>query len=444
MPSPQAMEPSFRLAMLAERIDAWFGLHYPPARWGDLLRAMNNAAAAFGAPSAEALVLRLLSGDPEPRHLEMLATHLTIGETYFFRERVGLEVIRDFLVPDWLARHRGDGRPLRIWCAGCSTGEEPYSLSMLLDGAANPVSGVECLATDINKDALDRARGGVFGDWSLRNTPSWLKSRYFQPLPDGRFALSPAIRGSVSFDILNLADGAGLERHGPAASFDIILCRNVLMYFSAERITQVCQLFHRALADKGWLLVGLTEAPNLSVPGLEPVQLGGITVFRKTCVGVLAEPLVPVGMPDLSDAPDSAPPPCSEAVDACEMARGFADQARWVEAREWCETALRNDKLNPVPHFLLAHVEEATHRPDMAIRSLRRALYLYPDFIAAQFAFGRIELALGKREAARRHFGRARDALAQMPPDEIVAETGGLTAGRLIQILCHIEDGVPA
>src|SRR5690606_353563 len=125
--------------------------------------------------------------------IEILARHLTIGETYFFRDQRHLEVLEEYVFPKLLRSCLADQRPLRIWSAGCCTGEEPYSIAMLLDRII-PQGGqwnATILASDINRSFLQKAAEGVYGEWSFRDTPAWARKQYFKRRKDGRFELLP-------------------------------------------------------------------------------------------------------------------------------------------------------------------------------------------------------------------------------------------------------------
>src|SRR6185369_3291595 len=132
---------------------------------------------------------RLVSGQLDKEQLETLAGHLTIGETYFFREQSSFDILENSILPDLIASRRGRGQRLRIWSAGCSTGEEAYSLAILLSRLIPDQREwqITILATDINSSALGKAVQGVYSDWSFRGVPQWIRQRYFKKTHDGRY-----------------------------------------------------------------------------------------------------------------------------------------------------------------------------------------------------------------------------------------------------------------
>ena len=224
-------------ALIAERL----GLDFPEQRDDDLERRFLRAyqAADSADPGRYVAVLAKLPGD-SPEWKDFVG-HFTVGETYFFRDRGCFEALEDVLAPLVERRRREGSRRLRIWSAGCSSGEEPYSVAMLLDRLLPDRAdwSITILATDLNPQTLSAARRGVYREWSLRETPDQLRRRYFATRGAGTFELDSDIRRMVTFAPLNLADGAYPSLATNTSAMDLILCRNVIMYFTraAQRET---------------------------------------------------------------------------------------------------------------------------------------------------------------------------------------------------------------
>src|SRR5713226_6708028 len=184
------------LSQLSEFVAAQMGLHFPRERWRDLERGIGSAAREFDFKDAQECLQWLISSPLTRSQIGILARHLTVGETYFFREKRSFEVLEEHVLPE-LFRARGDADlRLRVWSAGCCTGEEPYSIAMLLDRLIpNPEKwSVTILATDINPRFLRKAAEGVYREWSFRDTPAWVRGRYFKRRSDGRFEIKPHLR----------------------------------------------------------------------------------------------------------------------------------------------------------------------------------------------------------------------------------------------------------
>lgn len=450
-------------SMLADRM----GLHFPPQRWSDLERGIKACARELGAADAQGCAERLLTGPLTRPQIEVLARHLTIGETYFFREHNAFSALREQIFPELLRMHAVD-RQLRIWSAGCCTGEEPYSIAMLLDQLLPEPDrwNVTILATDINPVFLRKARGGLYGEWSFRTTPATMRERYFRRSREGRFQLVPAIRRRVTFSYLNLAEDVYPSLTTGTNAMDLILCRNVLMYFDTAQARKVVAGLARALVGTGWLIVSPVEASSRIFAGFTQAGTPWAALYRKSSgvappsrpempaltipQAVPAPPAPPGPLPPPEPAParsrravavgDSTPVPAETAAAA---ARRHANAGRLADAAQCCEAAIAADKTNPARYYLLASVRQELGQPAEAVQALQRALYLDPDFVLAHFALGTLRLAAGRRREALRHLENAAALLVKHPPGEALPESEGLTAGRLAEIVQALRLSVP-
>lgn len=238
------------------------------------------------APRLEALGLRdfgvyhrFLRFDPRgPEELETAIDLLVPHETYFFREPTQLEAFEAEVVPAIEARAARQRR-LTLWSAGCSTGEEPYTLAMLLvDRPSLAGWDLDVLGTDLSKKSLTQARHAEYGSTALRATSPERLAKHFDPLPAGRHRVKDAYRAPVRFGQLNLLDekaAALLPR------FDVIVCRNVLIYFDTATRRRVVDLFFERLLPGGFLLLGHSENLLSLSTRFEIVQLSGDLVYRR-------------------------------------------------------------------------------------------------------------------------------------------------------------------
>ncbi len=308
-----------QLFRLSEYVAGWLGLHFPKKRWGDLDRIICHAAQELEFETTDTCVEQILSGQLAREQEEILTAHLTIGETYFFREQKSFDILENSILPKLIASRRGRAQRLRIWSAGCSTGEEPYSLAILLSRLIPDLSEwqITILATDINSRSIGKAVQGVYSDWSFRGVPQWLRQKYFTRTPDGRYELPHAIRRMVTFSILNLADDSYPSLSTNTNAMDIIFCRNVLMYFEPKQHLQVIQNFQRSLLEGGWLVVSPCEtSPDYSAR-FEMVMFPGATFYKRNDEGAKAHAVPPpamVGVADVFVPPPSAAPPAPEPI----------------------------------------------------------------------------------------------------------------------------------
>jgi chemotaxis protein methyltransferase CheR len=485
-------ESTFR--RLSEWVSAHLGLYFPHERWADLQRGIRTAGREFGFDDPAACA-EWLTACPVPTRgqLDVLAAHLTVGETYFFREPRSFECLERRILPELaLDRRRVGRRYLRIWSAGCCTGEEPYSVAISLTRALPdlPDWDVTLLATDVNPRFLQRAAEGRYGNWSFRAAPGLVGERHFRRVPDGRVEVLPEVKRLVRFAQLNLAEEDAFP--SPASgtqAMDVILCRNVLMYLAPGHAGRVVGRLGRALAGGGWLIVGATEAALVATPEFASVSCPGAAVYRKR------------GQPTTADGGEAragageqrarpvqteasmevdAPPPrgitesgqtkevVARAAAACEaaryaeaaaalqplvsageapaealalMARARANQGALGEALGWCDRAVAADKTNPRFHYLRATVLQEQGRVDEAAGALRRAIYMEADFVMAHVALGHLALSGGRREEGQKHFGRARALLGGRAADAVVPQSDGLTAGRLTELIAPLARG---
>jgi chemotaxis protein methyltransferase CheR len=458
------------------------GLNFPPARRSDLQRCVTSAAVELGCSDAVACADWLLSASLTPKQLHILGSHLTVGETYFYRERSTFDALAQRILPELIERRRAGERRLRLWSAACSTGEEPYSLAILLRQLIPDWQDwqVTILATDISERSLQRAAAGVYGDWSFREAPPGFKDSYFTRTADGRFAIAAEIKKRVCFAPLNLAYDVYPSLATNTNAMDVILCRNVLMYFTAQHMGKVVERLRAALVDDGWLAVSPSECSHTLFSEYARVSFPGATLYRKCpferteprgaerpfCVSnetdpsimdamrplasAVAAPVAPVApvAPAAAVAPISVPIGALEASEAAAessepsqapavavLARALANQGKLADALACSKRWVAADKLDFAAHYLHATVLQELGEREVARRSLQQALYLEPNFALAHFALGTLARADACELQASKHFENALRLLGTHAPDDLLPESDGLTAGRLGEII---------
>ncbi len=192
---------------------------------------------------------------------------MTTNETFFFRDRLPFESFRDIIMPALLAARAREKR-IRIWCAAASTGQEPYSLAMALREMGATVAGfrIEIVATDLSGDVLARAKSGIYSQFEVqRGLPIQLLVKYFTQIGDG-WQIAPELRAMVQFRTLNL-----LNDFSPLGTFDVVFCRNVLIYFDQETKTGVFNRIAKQVADEGYLVLGAAETVVGLTEAFKPV-----------------------------------------------------------------------------------------------------------------------------------------------------------------------------
>ena len=457
--------PDVLLSSLSDFLAAQMGLHFPRERWGDLERAIAAAASEFGMADVASCINWLVSAPLTRNQVEVLASHLTVGETYFFREKRSFEVLETHVLPE-LLRARGEaGLCVRIWSAGCCTGEEPYSIAMLLDRLLPDAAqrNITILATDINPRFVRKAAEGIYGEWSFRETPPWIRERYFNRRKDGRFEIRPHIRNMVRFSYVNLAEDTYPSLWNNTNAMDVIFCRNVLMYFGAVQARQAVANLRRSLVDGGWLITSPAETSGVLFSAFTAVEFPGVFFYRRMAGGAPQIAVAGQRVPAFDVAPSNPPKAAphepvriqetepvaihgqkpDESETPRHRARTCANEGRLAEAIEWCEKAIASDKLDPASHYLLATIRQEQGYAHSAAQVLKRVLYLDPEFVLAYFALGNLCLSQGHPRDAERHFGNALALLRVRPHAEILPESDGLTAGRLFEIITSVLASLP-
>jgi len=462
------------------------GLIYRENKWRDLSTHLQTAIQNAGIDGWDSYYTQLRAASSETALWEDLVTRLTVGETYFFRNPAHFSALRMHILPSLIQRRRDDGqRLLRVWSAGCATGEEPYSLAILLRELIPDIDNwsIMILATDINRDALTQAAGGIYRERSFRaDTPEYIRSRYFHPNGKG-VELKPHIRQMVQFRYLNL-----VEDHFPSpASYtiglDLIVCRNVTIYFTQEVTQRVAKQFNDALKPGGWLVVGHSE-PQINFYddlGFETRNFEKAVVYQKKTEEEAQQtideappvwdykPVTPTKVSDgrlaptvntetneprltntvqevpapeteaSSDSPASPAPP--DAKSCFLRAKELADQMQWAEAHTWLGHALEQDPLLIEAYFMRALIYQHESDNSAALNALKRALYIDRNFVLGHFNTGMIHWQEGRTTAASRAWKVARALLQEMPPEEALPHGDGMLAGRLLSILNGYLEG---
>lgn len=241
----------------------------------------------LGSYAAYHLALRNdLSGDGE---LSRVVDQITTNETYFYRERRQLRALVDEIIPELLARKEGSGSPMvSIWSAGCSSGEEPYSIvTLAMEAGFEPGKDFRVYASDISRQMLQKARRGVYRPASFRETEPSLHKKYFTE-KDGLWKISDDVKRHVVFTHLNLLDR---DRIALLGTMDVILCRNVIIYFDLATKQRVMATFEEKLHPGGYLLLGHSESLINITGAFELRHLRNDLVYRRPELG--AEPSDP-------------------------------------------------------------------------------------------------------------------------------------------------------
>jgi chemotaxis protein methyltransferase CheR len=443
------------------------GLSYPQHKRNDLAHGLQMVLNATDHPDLAALYADAVGGGAA---WEAILAQMTIGETYFFRNKAQFDALRQHILPELIAR-RASAQSLRMWSAGCATGEEPYSLAMAI---AELLAGddrwhVTILATDINPIFLDRAGEGIYGEWSFRETAATHKRLFHQE--GNRWRIDPSIRRMVNFARLNLVDPCYPSLATGTYALDIILCRNVTIYFDIETTRQIVERFFDALAPGGWLIVGYAE-PQASIyrqfevhnfpdtvvyrkplstllsfprPQSDPMTVGATPSIPRASTPAIApnepasvsiSPSVPCPDQQAASEADRATAPEAAAIaEQLELGRQCADRGEWAAAESYCKRALTRAPLSIDAHYLLAQIHEHQGQLDAALAGYRRTVYLDHSFVVGMIGMGNVWRQMGQIANARRSYRNALQHLERLGSNTPVPSAGGATASTLAALV---------
>lgn len=274
---------STQFTKLAKIIYDRSGIHFPENKKYVLESRLSRRLQELEMENFETYISFLTMGPYQQEEFQEMFNKITINETSFFRNEPQLDVFEKQILPELLEARKNVKR-LRIWSAACSTGEEPYTLAMLVHrtlGLRIMDWRIEILGTDISEQALEVAQSGKYTDYALRSTSALMKQRYFKQ--EGAFwVLDPTIKSMVNVEVMNLKDRLAAKRHG---QWDVIFCRNVLIYFDQPMKEQVIHMFWDQLKTDGALFIGHSE----TLRGL-PVGFEQMPVPQGFCYSRLDDP----------------------------------------------------------------------------------------------------------------------------------------------------------
>lgn len=456
------------------------GLAFRPDQHQMTRQAIRSAVDALGLTDPHDFARRL---ERDARALDELIVKLTVSETYFFREPAQFDFLRREILPELWQRRRFERR-IRIWSAGCASGEEAYSLAILCtqEGLARQT---HILATDISPVALGKAREGVYGEWSLRGD-SAVAARAGLVADGERYHVDPQLRRLVQFEFLNLALDVYPSFVTGTVGLDLILCRNVLIYFNPETIRRVAQRLYDSLAPGGWLITGAGDPSLEQHADYESVVTAAGVFYRRPLKGAAPDAVEPPPSGAAEDTvgaaeretwdewfrpveTDAIRPPAvatqlllasGTVADSLREAQAalvrgdYRGAVRWTAghrhdpaacvlhlkalanidtllAVQASAEAVQRHSLSPELQYLHAVLLMEVNRDGEAVQAAQRAVFLDRSLAIAHFTLGSILQRRGALCDAQRCFRNARDLCAARSPDEIVPLTDGEAAGRL-------------
>jgi chemotaxis methyl-accepting protein methylase len=368
----------FSFAAVSELLLHRTGIYFAPGRYDHLANSFRAAMQDLQITDEIRYTSALQKSDLTAPVWQQLLHHLALGETYFFRN---VTILRERLLPDLITRRRKDGtRRLTVWTAGCATGEEPYTIAMLLCELIPDMDKwqVSVIGTDVNLSALDYARRGRYNDWSLRGkaVPEKFLRREGQ-----RWQVIDAVRNMVEFRYFNVIDESA-----DYPTCDLIICRNLVLYMVADKRQELITRLKMALVPDGEIL--LSETGALELTTMDWPQLQEIAA---------------------ASSPD----------EILRRARQAIEKNEFQEAHLQLDRAESMNRLYAPIHYLRALAFEGEGNVNSAIQALTRCLYLNADFVLAYYRLSDILLRYGDLERARIGWSKASKLLDTLNNNEV-------------------------
>jgi chemotaxis protein methyltransferase CheR len=467
------------------------GLHFDDAKLGFLGEVLQRRLDKVGR-SCDAY-LWLLGQDRGSAEIAVLARELTVGETYFFRNIEQFRALAELVLPKRMSASGGGPKVLRLLSAGCASGEEPYSLAIVArETVTDPSWQVELRAVDLNPSALEKAARGRYSTWALRETPPDVQRRWFR-IDGGEVQLDAAVRSAVTFGRANLAEDN--PQLWLPATYDVIFCRNVLMYFAPEKMRAAVDRIARSLVPGGFLFLGHAETLRGISDAFHLHHTHGTFYYERK--GALDEGLARAGsLPSTAACGGAAAddawfhaigraaervaalvPAAAEAVPAAPPAEGGWEVARALElmrserygealshvrsgpraagcdpdillleaallvqgqnvdaAEEACRRLLLIDELNAGAHYVLGLCREQSRDAEAAAEHYRVATYLDAAFAMPRLRLGLLARRAGERETARRELAQALFLLEREDASRLLLFGGGFNREALMRL----------
>jgi len=365
------------------------------------------------------------------------------AETFFFRDQGQFALLREKILPELIRRKR-DKREFRVWSAGCSSGEEPYSIAILLDEIMPHGEdwNIMILGTDINAEATRKAERGIYTKWSFRMMNPDLQRCYFKKR-DGELELDESIRRKVKFAVHDMINEPFPDPRIGLCAMDLILCRNVFIYFTPEEVDRVVNRFTETLTEGGCLMTGHGELGVRRFEKLKSQILPGSVVYYKISAPTPPSPpevkVIRTKKPPAAKAklPAVAAPAKRDHETCFKEARRFANAGQYDEAVNCCQEALNFDAEASGPYFLMAQIAEARTDYAEAKKAFKKAIYLDPGFVAAYLELGALYEKEKNNERAAKMRASALEILSGMPPDADIGPYEGMTAGEISR---HVKE----
>lgn len=453
-----------------------FGIVIHTHQTSDLQKTILDACQEFNCDPLEYLKM-LRQQKSRTLLLEHFISGITVGETYFFRDKHQIQLLKNTILPTLISKKRAEKKlALRIWSAGCASGEEIYTIAILLHELLLDFDNwtLHLMGTDINIASLRKAINGSYSEWSMRTMSDDYKSKYFT-YKDQRYYLLPSILKKVSFSYLNLNDKTFPSIINDTNAQDLILCRNVLIYFDNKTINALMKKLSACLQDNGYLLLGASDPIEIKDTNLHLHYKEG-TMFTRSAPEPNVARIKPLVLPQKIPAivtthtkkphSESKPKVSSKAQIHLLLLEGrwqevldfinhykdselsssfllntkaivYANLGKLDQAVKLCQESLELDPTDIHLQFTLAMTLLELNELKAAEVALRKTLFLDHQFVMGHYELGLLLLRNKQTDAGIKSLTNALNIAKRKDPLEAVIDTQGLYYGRLAEILEH-------
>jgi chemotaxis protein methyltransferase CheR len=474
---------------ISQNIIKLLGINFQANQFPDMERRMKAAAKELAIDVSVSNISDWLSkSNFSTLELNTLSAHLTINETYFFREKPALDLFQQRIIPELIEQRRGKNEQLRIWSAGCSSGEEPYSLAMILQYYFPELKtwDITILATDISPTAIQKALHGEYTDWSFRDTEDTLKNKYFTSTGKN-WKIASEIKKMVTFSYLNLSKNAYPSSLTNTDNMDVIFCRNVMMYFTPQVIHEVSSRFRSAIIDDGWFITSQVELNDEYFGNFERVNYNNGIFYQKSLPKKAVVKTQNVRINPISSIKrekkvektitpkksiifttgkhDQITKPTAEkhrktqnpaefyekgeyqqCIECCLqnvenenlskevfslLVKSFANSGKLNEGEKTIQKIISNQSATAEMYYIYAsylNEQSDNHQSELL---LKKAIYLNHKHVLSHLMLGDLFLKKEKNNMAVKHYETVIALLDQYHENELVPDSDGLTAGRI-------------
>ncbi len=406
----------------------------------------------YGFDSPDIYYTYLTTSEKKEDEFRELLNLLTVNHTYFFRDELQFKALRDKVLPDIIKEKRkqkGEKPRIRVWSAGCSTGEEPYSIAMVINDITKMYDfDIEIYATDVNTNALESAKKGVYGKNSMRLVNREHMKAYFTEESEGhnkKYIIHDTIRKMVNFCYLNLID------ENFSTDFDIVFCRNVVIYFELETTIKIMDKLYSSLTDEGWLFIGYSEnlhfmsdkfkmkdfEDTIFYQKIKKEDIPGFEIPR-TSKEEVKDIIEQISRAELTaerklwEKMEAVPPKKMENL-LMEIMK-YLHLKQYDEAKQQLQIVLNLNPLFAPAYYLFGSIYMEEEDLEDAKKSLRKALYLDKKFPLVHFALANVYKNEGRGSDALKEYRNTLKTLTHSLPPDIIPYSGGFNAGTLASI----------